>query len=84
MQEVRSLSRVNDMPKKKDWGSLDASPAVVPSTNVDLLTAKERAIRDAVQSLNSVATFGAIAKETGFSRSCVSIKMRARMSKLNR
>jgi hypothetical protein len=68
------------MPKRKDWASLNVAPSsvVLPSTNPDLLTAKERAIRDAVQNLNSITTFGAIAKEIGFSRSYVSIKMRAR------
>ena len=68
------------MPKKKDWSSLNVAPPVVlPSTNPDLLTtAKERAIREAVQNLNSITTFGAIAKAVGFSRSYVSIKMRAR------
>jgi hypothetical protein len=77
VQEVRSVG-VNEMPKKKDWGSSDASPAVVPSTNVDLLTYKEQAIREAVKNLKPITTFAAIGAEIGFSRQHVSKLMQER------
>jgi hypothetical protein len=68
--------------KKKDWASfMGQQPpvATVPTTNDQtLLTAKERAIRDAVANLRPMTTFAAIGHEISYSRQYVAKQMKER------
>jgi hypothetical protein len=65
----------------KDWGSLNVHSVALPTGSpVDnqLITAKQRAVQEAIATLKPITTFAAIGEAIGFSRQYASKKMQER------
>jgi hypothetical protein len=72
-------TKVANVRKKKDWGSLIETCALPsPTVNQECLTSKSSAVQDAVAALKPITTFAAIGAEIGYSRQYVSKHMQER------